>query len=105
MSELEESMQKYMKLIVLAASALGKMQKYSHMVKNIKGENKTVYRDIYYVLLDSQQSKQPVRQFYDQFSKYIKSSYSVPIIVALAQVQTWEILSYWSKMLLCLNSR
>ena len=83
------------------------MGHYSCMVENIKEENKTVYRDIYSVL-DSQQLKQPVRQlcantsefkhdfnlrpalltynsslmethqFYDQFSKYIKSSYSVP---------------------------
>ena len=38
------------------------MDKYSRMVESIKEENKTVYRDIYSVLLDSQQFKQPVRQ-------------------------------------------
>ena len=69
LSELEASMQKYMELSVLAASELGKgvlehkilgqtaqMQKYSRMVKNTKEEKKTVYRDYYSVLLESQQS-------------------------------------------------
>ena len=124
LTELEESMQKYMILSVQSASELGKevldqkilgqtvqMSQYSRMVENIKEENKTVYRDIYSVLLDSQQPKQPVRQlcefkpdfnlrpapltsnstlmethqFYDQFSKYIKSSYSVPDGIIYAQ--------------------
>ena len=60
-------MQMYMKLSVQAASELGKgvleqkmlgqtvpMGHHSCMVKNIQEENKTVYRDIYSVLLDSQ---------------------------------------------------
>ena len=36
------------------------MGHYSHMVKNVKENNKTVYKDIYSVLDMSQQSKQPV---------------------------------------------
>ena len=89
------------------------MNYYSRMVENVKENHETVYKDIYSVLDMSQQSKQPVsnrqlcefkpdfnlrpapltshstlmeiHQFYAQFSKYIKSSNSVPDGIIYAQ--------------------
>ena len=69
LTELEESMQRYMMLSVQAASELSKgvleqkilgqtaqMTKYSWMVEGVKEDNKMVFRKIYSVL-DSQQLK------------------------------------------------
>ena len=63
LTELDESMQEYMKLSIMAASELGKgvleqkilgqtaqMDYYSGMVENVKENNETVYKDIYSVL-------------------------------------------------------
>ena len=89
------------------------MNYYSLMVENVKKRNKTVFKDIYSVLDVSQKSKQPVsnrqlcefkpdtnlrpapltlqstlietHQFYAQFSKYIKSSNSLPNVTIYAQ--------------------
>ena len=119
-------MQEYTKLSIIAGSEnMGKgvlehkimgqtaqMDYFSHMVENVKGNNETVYKDIYSVL-DVSQLKQPVsngqlcefkpdfnlrpapltyqstlmetHQLYAQFSKYIKSSNSVPDGIIYAQ--------------------
>ena len=71
---LDQNMQKYMILSVQAVTELGEgvleqkileqtaqMEKYSHMVESIKENNLEVFREIYF-LLDSHETKQPIRQ-------------------------------------------
>ena len=84
------------------------MERYSHMVESIKGNNAEVFREVYFVL-NSHETKQPIRQlpaktsekfkpdlemrpaplvfncnivemhrFNDQFVKYIKSGSQTP---------------------------
>ena len=74
LTELEQSMQEYMKLSVIASSEnmskgvleqkimgqTAQMTYYSNMVENVKKGNKTVFKDIYSVLGVSQKTKQPV---------------------------------------------
>ena len=37
------------------------MEKYSHMVESIKGNNAEIFREVYFVL-NSHETKQPIRQ-------------------------------------------
>ena len=74
LTELDQSMQEYMKLSVLASSEnmskgvleqkimgqTAQMTYYSNMVENVKKDNEKVFMDIYSVLDVSQESKQPV---------------------------------------------
>ena len=73
LTELDQSMQKYMILSVQAATELSggvleqkileqtaQMDKYSRMIEGIKEDNKEVFRENYSVL-DSHQIRQPVR--------------------------------------------
>ena len=71
LTELDQNMQEYMKLSVIASSEnmdqgvleqkimgqTAQMTYYSNMVENVKKDNETVFKDIFFVLDVSQKSK------------------------------------------------
>ena len=81
---LDQNMQRYMILSVQAVTELGEgvlehkileqsaqMERYSHMVESIKGNNEEVFREIYSVL-NSHETRQPIRQLPAKTSKTFK---------------------------------
>ena len=71
---LDQNIERYMILSVQAVSELGEgvlehkileqsaqMERHSHMVESIKGNNAEVFREVYFVF-NSHETKQPIRQ-------------------------------------------